>query len=144
MSKTTFHVRPKSVSWQVLNPSTRPLHKLPRAKELLSNLVGAKKTVRAESVEAWAVFYHFNCRIQVQGRAIFRNVDLSRKWPRTAAICYHINASKILDSILDGFLCIAVGILGISGYLFAETFDLLLFAANQFSSLFLHFTGDVI
>src|ERR1035437_10823909 len=79
----------------------------------------------------------------VQGRTTFRNVGLSRKWPRTAAIYYHINASRMLVCILDDFLCITIGFLGFSGYLFAETFDLLLFVADQFSSLLLHFTSDV-
>src|SRR5450759_5204147 len=79
----------------------------------------------------------------VQGRTIFRSVGLTRKWPRTAAICYYINASRMLVCILDDFLCITIAFLGFSGYLFAETFDLLLLAADQFSSLFLHFTCDV-
>src|SRR5665647_1592 len=56
---------------------------------------------------------------------------------------YHINASRMLVCVLDDFLCITIDFLGFSGYLFAETFDLLLFVADQFSSLFLHFTSDV-
>jgi len=82
--------------------------------------------------------------------SILRSVGLSKKWPRTAAICNHINSSKMLASILDDFLCIlddflciTIVFLGFPGYLFAETFDLLLFAADQLSNLFLHFTGDV-
>jgi len=49
----------------------------------------------------------------------------------------------MLVCILDGFLCIAIDFFGFTGYLFTKTFDLLLFAADQFSSLFLHFTSDI-
>src|SRR5450830_726539 len=49
----------------------------------------------------------------------------------------------MLVCILDYFLCITIGFFGISGYLFAQTFDLLIFAAGQLSNFFLHFTGDV-
>src|SRR5450631_2890715 len=56
----------------------------------------------------------------------------------------------MLDSFLDDllctlhdFLCITIGFLCFPGYLFAETFDLLLFAADKFPSLFLHFTSDI-
>jgi hypothetical protein len=52
-------------------------------------------------------------------------------------------ASTGLVDILDDFLCIAVGFLGFPGYLFAKTFDLLFFAADQLSNLFLYFTGDI-
>src|SRR5665647_190879 len=52
-------------------------------------------------------------------------------------------ASRMLVCILDDFLCIPIDFLGFSGYLFAETFDLLLFVADQFSSFFLYFTSDV-
>src|ERR1035437_416103 len=69
--------------------------------------------------------------------------SLTRKWPRTAAIGYHISASRSLDCILDNFLGITKLLLEFSRTLFAETFDLLLFAADQLSSLFLHFTGGV-
>jgi hypothetical protein len=39
--------------------------------------------------------------------------------------CYYINASKMLVCILDDFICITIGFLGFSGYLFAETFELI-------------------
>jgi hypothetical protein len=56
----------------------------------------------------------------------------------------HKNASKLFFcALLDGFLCIPKFFLGLPGYLFAEAFDLLLFAADQLSSFFLHLTGDV-
>lgn len=74
---------------------------------------------------------------------LFRSDGLARKWPRTAAICHHMNASGMLVCILDDFLCITIGFFCFPGNLFAETFDLLLLAADQFSSLFLHFTSEL-
>jgi len=41
----------------------------------------------------------------------------------------------MLGCILDYFLCITIDFFGFSGYLFVETFDLLLFVADQFSSI---------
>src|ERR1017187_2929274 len=73
----------------------------------------------------------------------FHGLGLTRKWPRAAAICYRINDSIMLVCMLDDFLCITIAFLGFTGYLFAETFDLLLLAADQFPSLFLHFAGNV-
>ena len=80
---------------------------------------------------------------QVQDRTVFRSVGLKRQWPRIAAICYHMNASGMLVCILDDLFCVTIDFLGFSGYLFAETFDLLFFIADQFPNLFLHFTGEV-
>ena len=68
---------------------------------------------------------------------------MNKKWPRSAAIGYHINASGMPASILDGILCITIGLFGCSGYLLAEAFNLLLFATDQFPSFLLHFTGDI-
>jgi len=56
----TFY--PKFDRWLAYHPSTRPLRRLLRANGLLTNWVSASKTVRAEPVEAWAVFCYFNCR----------------------------------------------------------------------------------
>jgi len=57
---------------------------------------------------------------------------------------YSMHASKVLVYVLDDCLCIAIGFLGLPGYLLAQTFDLLLFAADQFPDTFLHFSRDVL
>ena len=53
---------PKNGSWNTLIPSTAAEAAALRANGLLTNWVSVEKTVRAEPVEAWTVFYDFNCR----------------------------------------------------------------------------------
>src|SRR5664279_500364 len=66
-----------------------------------------------------------------------------KKRPHITAGCRQVGESRMSDGVLDMFLGIAEILLGLTRNLFVDTLDLLLLTADQFPSLFLHFSSHV-